>query len=102
MAGASEPANRGIGVGVAVVERETIANLRAWDALGHSHVNLAPGAAIVNYRIHRHTQAEIDGGADPYSMCFESNGQSYSCALALFQARTRALDAPRAADAIAV
>jgi hypothetical protein len=101
-AGASEPANRGIGVSVPVVQRVTIAHMRAWDALGRSHAELAPTAAILNYRIQRHTQAEIDGGAEPYAVRFESGGREYWCALALFQARTQALQPDGAADAIAV
>jgi hypothetical protein len=63
---------------------------------------LAPGAAVVSYRIHRHSQAEIDGGADPYTVRFESGGREYWCALASFQARTCALPAEGAADAVAV
>jgi hypothetical protein len=101
-AGASEPANRGIGVGVAVVQRTTISKLIAWDAVTRSHAELASGAAIANYRIHRHSQAEIDGGAEPYAARFESSGREYSCALAAFQARTQAVDAADAADAVAV
>jgi hypothetical protein len=100
--GASEPVNRGIGVGVAVVGRTTIAKLMAWDAEARSRAELAPGAAIGNYRIHRHSQAEIDGGAEPYAVRFESNGREYWCALAAFQARTQAMERVNTADAVAV
>jgi hypothetical protein len=101
-AGASEPVNRGIGVSVAVVERTTHSKLIAWDAATRSHAQFDSGATIVNYRIHRHSQAEIDDGADPYSMHFECNGREYWCALAVFQARTQAVSAAGAADAVAV
>jgi hypothetical protein len=101
-AGASEPANRGIGVSVAVVGRTTIAKLIAWDVVTRSHAELVSGAAIGNHRIHRHSQAEIDGGAEPYAVRFESNGREYWCALAAFQARTQAVDAANTADAVAV
>ncbi len=87
---------------VAVVGRTTIAKLIAWDAATHSHAELAAGAAIENYRIHRHSQTEIDGGAEPYAVRFESGGREYCCALAAFQARTGAVDAANAADAVAV
>jgi hypothetical protein len=76
--------------------------LIAWDAATRSHAELAAGAAIKHYRIHRHSQTEIDGGAEPYAVRFESNGREYSCALAAFQARTGAMDAADAAGAVAV
>ncbi len=88
-------------MGVAVVQRTTIAKLIAWDSVARSRTELASGTEIGNYRIHRHSQAEIDGGAEPYAVRFESNGREYSCALAAFQARTGTLDAA-AADAVAV
>ena len=87
--GASEPVNRGIGVSVAVVERIVIARLRAWDVNAHAAVDLEPGARIADYRIERHSQAEIDGGAEPYIVRFMCNGREISCALVLFQARTQ-------------
>jgi hypothetical protein len=89
-------------VGVAVVGRTTIAKLTVWDAATRSHTELAPGAAIGKYRIHRHCQAEVDGGAEPYAVRFESNGREYSCALAAFQARTQSMGAADTADAVAV
>jgi hypothetical protein len=76
--------------------------LVAWDAVTRRHAELAAGAAVVNYRIHRHSQAEIDGGADPYTVRFESGGREYSCALASFQARTCAMPAEGVLDAFAV
>lgn len=100
--GASEPVNRGIGVSVAVVERTTHSKLIAWDAATRSHAQIDPGATIANYRIHRHSQAEIDAGADPYSVRFECNGREYWCALAVFLARTQAMAAAGAAGAVAV
>jgi hypothetical protein len=100
--GASEPVNRGIGVSVAVVERTTNSKLLAWDAASRSHAWLEAGAAIVNYHIHRHSQAEVDGGADPYAVRFECDGREYWCALAVFQARTQAIAGANAADAVAV
>jgi hypothetical protein len=99
--GASEPVNRGIGVSVAVVERTTNSKLIAWDAATRSHAQLEAGATIVNYRIQRHSQSEIDAGADPYSVRFECNGREYWCALAVFQARTQSV-ADDATDAVAV
>jgi hypothetical protein len=91
-----------MGVSVAVVVRITIAKLRVWDVEVRSYAELAPGSPVWNYRIHRHTQAEIDGGADPYSVRFESNERKYWCALAAFQARTQASGGDGAADAVAV
>ena len=99
--GASEPVNRGIGVSVAVVERTTNSKLIAWDAVTRSHAQFDSGETIVNYRIHRYSQAEIDSGADPYSVRFECKGREYWCALAVFQARTQPM-AAGAADALAV
>jgi hypothetical protein len=101
-AGASESAYRGIGVSVAVVGRETVSKLPVWDAAARCYTELAPGRAIFNYYIHRHSQAEINGGAEPYIVRLESNRREYWCALTAFQARTRALELARAADAIAV
>jgi hypothetical protein len=101
-AGASEPAYRGIGVSVAVVGREIISKLRAWDAAARCYTELTPGQAIFNYHIQRHSQAEIDGGAEPYVVLMESNGRKYWCALTAFQARTQAMEPAHAADAIAV
>jgi hypothetical protein len=89
-------------VSVAVVERTTNSKLIVWDAARRSHAQLEAGATIVNYRIHRHTQTEIDGGADPYVMRFECDGREYWCALAVFQTRTQAVAASGAADALAV
>jgi hypothetical protein len=100
--GASEPVNRGIGVSVAVVERTTNGKFMAWDAAACSHAWLVAGALVRSYRIHRHSQAEIDGGADPYAVRFECDGREYWCALAVFQARTQAMPDDSAADAVAV
>ncbi len=87
---------------VAVVQRQTIDKLIAWDAVACSHAEVAPGAAIFNYKIHRHSLAEIEGGAEPYAVRFESNGREYWCGLPAFQARTRMLPQDSAADAMAV
>jgi hypothetical protein len=76
--------------------------LRAWDPAAGSYVELARGASLGNYRIHRHTQPEIDGGAPPYAMRFECNGGEYSCPLSAFQTRTRAVEPGHTAGAIAV
>ncbi len=87
---------------VAGVQRITIAKLCAWDAVAHSHAEIAPGAAIVNYRIHRHNAAEIEAGAAPYTVRFDWNGREYSCVLPAFQARTQAMEAAALGGAIAV
>ena len=86
--GASELVDRGIGVSVAVGQRAIIARLRAWDDTTHAQTHLEPGITVSNYEIKRHSQAEIDQGAEPYVMRFTSGGRPYSCALATFQART--------------
>jgi hypothetical protein len=89
-------------VSVAVVRRTTVAKLIAWDAVTRSHAEIVPGTAIGKYRIQRHSQAEIDGGAEPYAVHFETNGREYSCALPVFQARTQPVSAADPADALAV
>jgi hypothetical protein len=88
-------------VSVAVVERTTNGKLMAWDCATRSHAWLEGGAVIVNYHIHRHSQAEVVGGADPYAVRFECEGRKYWCSLAVFQARTQAI-AAGTADAVAV
>lgn len=84
------------------MQRTVIASFRAWDAAGQSHADFAPGAEISGCAIRRHTQSEIEAGADPYSVHFENAGREYSCALALFQARTAPSDASESAGAVAV
>ncbi|HEX3875520.1 MAG TPA: hypothetical protein VHW24_00945 [Bryobacteraceae bacterium] len=80
---------------VAVAQRAIIARLRAWDHTAHAQIDLDPGATVSNYEIKRHSQVEIDQGAEPYVMRFTSGGRPYSCALAAFQARTEPIaDAP--------
>lgn len=86
----------------AVVEREIIATLPAWDVELRAHAVLKPGSEIVAYRIHRHTQPEIDSGASPYVIRFELDGRQYGCPLAVFQARTQIICEERESGAIAV
>jgi hypothetical protein len=88
-------------VSAAVVERIITAQLRVWDAAALSHINLAPGAPVVHYQVHRSTRTGIDGPEEPYAMHFESGGRKYSCPLAAFQARTQPTQKSSAADAVA-
>lgn len=94
--------HRGIGVRRAVVQRTVIARLRALDALTRSWIELQPGVAIANYRIQRHSQSEIDAGAEPYIVLFDCEGREYECPLPAFQARTSPPDLVNPAGAIAV
>lgn len=83
-------------------ERIIVSNVRAYDASTGAYVELAPGAAIVNWRIERHCQAEIDGGADPYAVRFNCQGREYRCPLPVFLARTQAAETAGEVDAVAV
>lgn len=87
---------------VAVVQRLIIRKLRAWDPVALAYIELAPGAAIARWRIRRHVQAEIDTGAEPYSVAFECDGREWECPLPEFQARTQTTVNEDAAGAIAV
>ena len=89
-------------MGVAVVQRTIIRKLRAWDPIALTHIELAPGAAIAHWRICRHARAEIDAGAEPYSVTFECDGRECESPLPEFQARTQPIAAGDAAGAIAV
>jgi hypothetical protein len=94
--------HRGIGVSGAVVERTVIGSLRVSDALTQSRVELKPGVVVSNYRIQRHSQSEVDAGAEPYIVLFDCDGREYQCPLPTFQARTSSPDAANPAGAIAV
>jgi hypothetical protein len=58
--------------------------LQVWDTAAYSESTIDPGVLIASCRI-RHS-----GGA--YTMEFDSAGRLYTCALYLFQARTKLVD----------
>jgi hypothetical protein len=76
--------------------------LQASDALTRSETEFQPGVVVANSRIRRHTQSEIDAGAEPYIVLFDCGGREYRCSLPAFQARTSPTDAADPAGAIAV
>jgi len=73
------------------VLREVIYRLTAHDVLEREMVSLEPGALLTACSIRRHSPAEIEGGAEPYAVEFLLGGRRLSCALAVFQPRTRAV-----------
>jgi hypothetical protein len=72
--------------------RETTGSFRAWDVLERSAVTLEPGSLLSHCRIRRHSQAEIDSGADAYEVEFQADGRVHVCPLFRFQPRTRAVE----------
>jgi len=83
--------------------RETTSPLGVWDIAGRSEVTLRPGSLLSRCRIRRHTQAEVDSGADAYEVEFHADGRRYFCPLFRFQPRTRLVEpVAREAGRIAV
>lgn len=74
-------------------QRIVISAFSAAEIAGGAKSQLAPGETLSNCRIHRHTQAEVDGGAEPYMARFERAGEEYHAALPIFQARTQPVEA---------
>ena len=84
--------------------REATNPFSAWDIEGRMEVTLEPGLLLSRCRVRRHSQDEIDCGADAYSVEFQTGGRNYVCPLFRFQPRTRtvALDPSQTIQAVAV
>ena len=87
--------------------RETTGSFRAWDVSRRSAVTLEPGSLLSHCRIRRHSQTEIDSGAEAYEVEFQADGRLHVCPLFRFQPRTQVvesvgLEGIPARDAIAV
>lgn len=72
------------------MERVVTAIFEARENGAADGVPLPEGETLADCRIQRHTQAEIDAGAEPYVVHFVAAGREYFAPLPVFQARTRA------------
>jgi len=72
--------------------RETTGEFRAWDVSKRSAVTLEPGSLLSHCRIRRHSQTEVDSGAEAYEVEFQAGGRLHICPLFRFQPRTRAVE----------
>jgi hypothetical protein len=57
-----------------------------------SAVRLEPGAILYSCRIHRHSHAETETGAEVYVMEFQSSGRRFTSPLVRFQPRTQVVE----------
>lgn len=72
--------------------REVIRSLVVWNHAAGSEVMLPPGTILTQCQIRRHCEMGGQGVVEPYTMEFESAGQTFLCPLFVFQPRTGPVD----------
>ena len=74
--------------------REVIRSLVVWNHSAGREVLLPPGTILTQCQIRRHREMGGEGAVEPYTMEFESAGQTFACPLFVFQPRTGPVDLP--------
>ena len=87
--------------------RETISTLDVWDIAGRSEGTLEPGVLLSRCRIRRHSQSEVESGAEAYAVELQAASRHCVCPLFRFQPRTKSVESVwaeeiPARDAVAV